>query len=78
MEKQQRTLTISRQIFDRISYPYDPGTKEIPFIRMGGDWLRDAGFNIGDRITVCVDNGKLIISKNTETLIAMPETKRRA
>lgn len=33
----------------------------VPFIRMGGNWLAMAGFHPGDRVTVRVENGALII-----------------
>lgn len=33
----------------------------IPEIKMEGKWLKDAGFNVGEYVTVCVERNKLII-----------------
>jgi hypothetical protein len=35
----------------------------VPFIRLRGLWLQDAGFKIGDEIKIHVEDGKLTITR---------------
>jgi toxic protein SymE len=35
--------------------------KEVPWLNVSGIWLREAGFNIGDRLKITVENNKLTI-----------------
>jgi hypothetical protein len=37
--------------------------RSVPMIRMRGEWLRTADFEIGDRVKVEVENGKLTVSR---------------
>lgn len=39
------------------------GKKTIPQIRINGIWLQELGFNIGDKISLELIEGKLIIEK---------------
>ena len=39
------------------------GKKTIPQIRINGIWLQELGFNIGDRISLELIEGKLVIEK---------------
>lgn len=39
------------------------GNKTIPQIRINGIWLQELGFNIGDKISLELIEGKLIIEK---------------
>lgn len=34
-----------------------------PQLRLRGQWLAEAGFHIGDRLTVAVSQGQLVITK---------------
>ncbi|AEI50254.1 SymE family type I addiction module toxin [Runella slithyformis] len=36
-------------------------TKFFPSINLSGDWLQDAGFNIGQAVAVEISQGQLII-----------------
>ena len=40
--------------------------KETPVIILKGQWLKDAGFNIGDYISVTCEEGRLIIAQDAE------------
>lgn len=40
--------------------------RRVPKIILQGDWLREAGFDIADRITVRCHKGKLTIRKQNE------------
>ena len=40
--------------------------KATPTITLKGQWLKDAGFDIGDSITVTCEDGKLIITPREE------------
>lgn len=40
--------------------------KETPVILLKGQWLKEAGFNIGDYISVTCEEGRLIISQDAE------------
>jgi hypothetical protein len=39
------------------------GKKTIPQIRINGIWLQELGFNIGDKISLELIEGKLVIEK---------------
>ena len=51
-----RTLTVSK-----LFRPLKWSTQFVPFIRLGGNWLALAGFHPGERVTVRVEKGALII-----------------
>lgn len=57
MDKATRVLTVSYLA---------GGDGTAPMIRIKGRWLRDAGFEIGDRIAVQISEGKLIVTKIPE------------
>ena len=35
----------------------------VPMIMMQGKWLRDMGFTVGDRISVTLQDGKLVVER---------------
>jgi len=39
----------------------------VPYIRISGKWLNEAGFDIGQKFTVQRDGGKLILKPVKET-----------
>lgn len=36
----------------------------VPMIMMQGEWLRDMGFAVGDRVSVTLQDGKLVVESN--------------
>ncbi len=50
-----------------VSYLYQSGRPDIPFIRLHGKWLKDAGFFPSDRISVTVEKQKLVIEMAEES-----------
>ena len=46
------------KVYEQSGYNY----KATPTITLKGQWLKDAGFDIGDSITVTCEDGKLIIT----------------
>ncbi len=59
--KKNRQLTVSG------CYDAKTGEKR-PFIRITGEWLRELGFNEGDKINVRCDAGELVITKTDEII----------
>ena len=55
-----RTLTVSELTRPANNYQ---GFTMVPFIRLSGKWLQDAGFKAGDHIQVEVEQVRLVISK---------------
>ncbi len=53
MEKNIREL--------KVSYLPRPRKGYFPYLRLGGKWLRQAGIEIGQRVTVEVRPGQIII-----------------
>ena len=54
-----------------VSYLYasnNGGSEKVPYIRLSGKWLKNAGFEIGDTCYVTVDNSRLVISQNVPVL----------
>lgn len=50
------------KVYEASGYNY----KNIPSIILKGDWLKEAGFDIGGLIQVECENGKLIITQREE------------
>lgn len=47
------------KVYGQSGYHY----KETPTIILKGQWLQQAGFNIGDEIVITVTDGKALIEK---------------
>ena len=52
----------SIKVYGQSGYKY----REKPTITLKGMWLREAGFDIGDYISVICEDGKLIITQDAE------------
>jgi len=57
----KRNLKVEEHTFKNM---YSAGTGAR--IRLKGKWLEEAGFSPGDRVTVKVEQKKLVIEKETE------------
>ena len=60
-----RKLTIGQKAVKSVTDSQGNGTRLNlhPKCILAGAWLRAAGFEIGDRVTVLIENGTLTISK---------------
>lgn len=58
MAKKSRSI----KVYGMSGYKY----RETPTIMLKGNWLATAGFQIGDYITVSCEDGKLVITRDTE------------
>ena len=56
MFKENRTMTV-------YGISTQPGYKIVPQIRLQGEWLKELGYNIGDKLNVECREGQLIIKK---------------
>lgn len=52
----------SVKVYGQSGYKY----KETPTIMLKGLWLKEAGFDIGDYISVTCEDGKIIITQDAE------------
>lgn len=52
----------SIKVYGQSGYKY----KDTPTIMLKGQWLKEAGFDIGDYISVTCEDGKLIIAQDAE------------
>ncbi len=52
----------SIKVYGRSGYKY----RETPAIMLKGQWLKEAGFDIGDYISVTCEEGKLVITQDIE------------
>ena len=52
----------SIKVYGQSGYKY----REIPTIMLKGMWLKKAGFDVGDYISVTCEDGKIVIAKDTE------------
>ena len=52
----------SIKVYGQSGYKY----KETPMIMLKGMWMKELGFDIGDYISVTCEDGKLIITLDTE------------
>lgn len=54
----------------KLTVSYNPTpTEAVPCIRLRGKWLAAAGFTIGARLQVRVENGNLILSPHHEAAL---------
>lgn len=51
----ERLLTVCGQYKQTMS-------EKVPVLILKGDWFKDAGFEIGDRVSVCEENGRLYLT----------------
>ena len=63
-ERKLKVRTVYREKAERDRAYYDTGYRTIPEIILMGDWLRTAGFNEEDQVTVRCVHGELRIRKN--------------
>lgn len=60
---EQRQLTVSRLIRPSRSEKYPkPRETHVPFVRMEGYWLQRVGFEIGGKVQVEVEPGRLVLT----------------
>lgn len=61
-------LTVSRTYQPRAPRSrFEPAREQVvPFLRLGGLWLEDAGFPIGSRVRVEVEAGRLVVTPASE------------
>ena len=52
----------SMKVYSQSGYKY----RETPTITLKGNWLKAAGFDIGDYISVTCEDGRLVITPDTE------------
>ena len=52
----------SIKVYGQSGYKY----REIPTIMLKGMWLKKAGFDVGDYISVTCEDDKIVIAKDTE------------
>jgi len=64
--KRRRRLTVSRLYREREQRPWERKVREaepMPYLRMQGRWLAEAGFGIGQTIAVDVREGELVLRR---------------
>lgn len=40
------------------------GKKQVPKINISGDWLKNAGFEIGENVKISISNNQIIITND--------------
>lgn len=60
MVKKNRSI----EVISQSGYNY----KETPTILLKGQWLKELGFDIGDYVSISCENGKLVITPDTERI----------
>lgn len=53
------------KVYELSGYKYKP----TPTIVLKGQWLKELGFGIGDYISVSCENGRLVITPDTERVV---------
>jgi toxic protein SymE len=56
-----RRLTIGYHYYDQRRDGDWAPPRPVPFLRLGGDWLQQAGFEIGQHVQVCVTAQRIVI-----------------
>ena len=70
----RKTITILSKTYERKT---NYNCKEVPFVKMGGLWLKQAGFKIGDTLEVCFEKEQIILKKVDKTEIEKYNLKQR-
>ena len=70
--RSQRKLKVSTQ--SRAIGKYYTQWKTAPKVILQGDWLQDAGFNIGESVKVTVRNNEIVISNQERAQIFIADT----
>jgi toxic protein SymE len=69
----ERRLTVSRTYQPRHSTGWNPTLpKEVPFVRLRGQWLEEVGFSVGARLRVMVQPGRLVLTPLAEEVAEGP------
>ena len=68
-----RRLTVSRHYPESRATRSRPPTVPMPFLRLQGRWLDQAGFAIGANVRVEVEAGRLVV----EVIESSPEQQKR-
>ena len=50
---------------------------KVPFIRLSGKWLEDAGFQEGDFLAVCVQHGEMRMICSSEGTAQLPAVDKQ-
>lgn len=61
------------KVYEQSGYNY----KATPTITLKGQWLKDAGFDIGDSITVTCEDGKLVITPRERSVRCLLRIRRK-
>jgi toxic protein SymE len=61
---EKKTKTIKLQPKSRPSQTSCTGLKNVPWLNVSGVWLEQAGFRIGDRVQITIEQNQLIIKNN--------------
>ena len=64
-----RRLKISYQFSDQHRDGQWVGSRTVPFLRLSGDWLQQAGFEVGQHVHVQVTAQRIVIVPATKTPI---------
>lgn len=57
-----RRLTLTRAVRDRTQRNGYRAQAVVPYLRVQGQWMEQAGFHVGDRVRVQVEQGRLILT----------------
>ena len=65
MKKDVRTVKLQSKYRESgTSYLFrEPGVR-VPWLNVSGNWLQDAGFNVGDPVQIYITKGQLLIKKS--------------
>lgn len=63
-----KLITMRRQRQLKVAYKYNPvdcgySYRQVPFINLSGNWLQNAGFNVGETVVIAVEHECLVIKK---------------
>ena len=72
LEAQPRTIRVGYLYQNRLRRP----ASRVPFIRLAGQWLGDAGFNEGDTLTIQVTRGEIRLIRQESVTATGPRPKR--
>lgn len=57
-----KQYTVSYLTYDVPSVRFGKVPRSVPYVRMSGSWLQASGIRIGDKLTVTVGKGMMLLS----------------
>lgn len=60
-KRTSRRLKIGYQVYEQRRDGQWMPPRTVPFVRLSGDWLQEAGFEVGQKVNVRIGKGRIVL-----------------